>query len=74
MIFKYYILPLLLILWIPSKVFADVTIPKSNYRVPKNIAFASVGGGSSHHMWVFEILKEMHNRGHNVSFYSKVNI
>ncbi|GAA5813725.1 hypothetical protein MFLAVUS_007212 [Mucor flavus] len=71
MIFKHYILSLLLILWVPSKVFADAVIPKSNYRVPKNIAFASVGGGSSHHMWVFEILKEMHNRGHNVSFYSK---
>ncbi|KAI8085506.1 hypothetical protein BDF21DRAFT_359667 [Thamnidium elegans] len=71
MIFRHYILPLFLILWIPSEVLADVIIPKSNYRSPKNIAFASIGGGSSHHMWVFEILKEMHNRGHNVSFYSK---
>ncbi|KAI9339248.1 hypothetical protein BD770DRAFT_448208 [Pilaira anomala] len=41
--------------------------------MPKNIAFVSVGGGSSHHMWVFEILKEMHHRGHNISFYSKTD-
>lgn len=53
-------------------VLSEIIIPNAEYRSPKNIAFSTVGGGSSHHIWVFEILKEMHNRGHSISFYSKV--
>jgi hypothetical protein len=48
-------------------------VPKANYRTPKNIIFSTQGGGSSHHMWVLELLEEMHNRGHSVSLYTKVN-
>lgn len=46
--------------------------PIPDFRTPKNIAFGSSGGGSSHHLWVFEILKELNIKGHNVSFYSRV--
>jgi hypothetical protein len=61
---------------VSSTVAADdnIIIPTPNYRTPKNIVFSTQGGGSSHHMWVLEILKEMHHRGHNVSFFSRVGI
>jgi hypothetical protein len=49
-------------------------VPMPSFREPKNVLFSTIGGGSSHHMWVFEILKEMNNRGHKVSFYSKVSL
>ncbi|KAI8888941.1 glycosyltransferase family 1 protein [Backusella circina FSU 941] len=41
-----------------------------NFRTFKNVFFITQGGGTSHHLWVFEILEELHTRGHNVSFYS----
>lgn len=47
-------------------------VRSTTFRTPKNVAFATIGGGRNHHMWVFEILKEMNERGHNVSFYSRV--
>jgi hypothetical protein len=50
----------------------EQTMPFLTFRKPRNIIFSTIGGGSSHHMWVFEILKEMDKRGHNVSFYSRV--
>jgi hypothetical protein len=49
-------------------------LPLPSFRKPKNIVFSTIGGGSSYHMWVFEILKEMNNRGHKVSFYSRVRV
>jgi hypothetical protein len=48
-------------------------VPKPSFRSPKNIAFATLGGGSSHHIWVLELLEELHRRGHSVSFHSKVS-
>jgi hypothetical protein len=50
----------------------DRIVPTANFRTAKNVAFGTIGCGRSHHMWVFEILKEMNERGHNVSFYSTV--
>ncbi|GAA5805512.1 hypothetical protein HPULCUR_011029 [Helicostylum pulchrum] len=57
--------------WIPTNGISTNLKPTASFRSPKNIAFASFGGGSSHHMWVFRILKDMHSRGHNVSFFSR---
>lgn len=51
---------------------ADEIVPVPNYRVSKNIAFGSMGGGSSHHLWVLDILEEMYTRGHQIHFYSRV--
>lgn len=51
----------------------EVVVPVPNYRNPKNIAFGSLGGGSSHQLWVYEILEEMHNRGHQIHAYSRAD-
>ncbi|KAI8887918.1 glycosyltransferase family 1 protein [Backusella circina FSU 941] len=48
----------------------DILTPKADYFTPKNIAFCTQGGGSSHHFWVLEMLKELHSRGHNVSLHT----
>lgn len=66
------ILMLLLFLCLLWTLVSSEIVPTPHYRTPKNIAFSSQGGGSSHHIWVMEILKEMNHRGHNVSFFSRV--
>ncbi|CAO3700081.1 hypothetical protein G6F70_001031 [Rhizopus microsporus] len=43
----------------------------ANFREPKNILFACNIGGSSHIVWVLEILEELAARGHHVSFYTR---
>ncbi|KAI8085504.1 hypothetical protein BDF21DRAFT_380124 [Thamnidium elegans] len=65
------LITILFLAWIPTNVVSENLKPITNFRTPKNIAFASSGGGSSHHFWVFEILKDMHSRGHNISFFSR---
>jgi hypothetical protein len=52
---------------------SDILTPKADYFTPKSIAFCAQGGGSSHHFWVLEMLKELHGRGHNVSLHTAVN-
>ncbi|KAI9304333.1 hypothetical protein BJ944DRAFT_231386 [Cunninghamella echinulata] len=42
-----------------------------NYRTSKNILFAATVGGSTHVNWVLSILKELEQRGHNVTFVTK---
>ncbi|KAI8996804.1 hypothetical protein BDB01DRAFT_712946 [Pilobolus umbonatus] len=42
-----------------------------NFRQPKNIMFTSFCGGSSHVTWVLQILNELHNRGHNITYVAK---
>jgi hypothetical protein len=46
---------------------------KESFREPKNILFGSVGGGSSHINWVLNILEELANRGHNITFVTHVS-
>lgn len=46
----------------------------ANFREPKNILFACNIGGSSHIVWVLEILEELAARGHHVSFYTRVSV
>lgn len=48
-------------------------VPNVDFRLPKHIVFSTVGGGSSHNVWVLEILKELHSRNHTVSYFSRVN-
>lgn len=43
-----------------------------NYRTSKNILFIANVGGSTHVNWVLYILKELEQRGHNVTFVTKV--
>jgi hypothetical protein len=45
-----------------------------SYDQPKNIGFAGFVGGSSHYTWVLTILDELKDRGHNVTFFTKVCI
>ncbi|KAI8341142.1 hypothetical protein BC941DRAFT_391151 [Chlamydoabsidia padenii] len=40
-------------------------------RTPKKIGFGAVGGGSSHYMWVMEILQELHTRGYTSTLYTR---
>lgn len=47
-------------------------VPKVDFRFQKHIVFSSVGGGSSHNVWMLEVLKELHSRNHTVSFFSRV--
>jgi hypothetical protein len=42
------------------------------YFEPKNIGFFCAIGGSSHTTWVLTILDELADRGHNVTFLTKV--
>jgi hypothetical protein len=42
------------------------------YFEPKNIGFFCALGGSSHTSWVLTILDELAERGHNVTFLTKV--
>ncbi|KAI9266352.1 hypothetical protein EDC94DRAFT_603488 [Helicostylum pulchrum] len=65
------VITILFMVCIPANAVSHNRVPTPNFSTPKNIAFASSGGGSSHHMWVFEILKEMHSRGHSISFFSR---
>lgn len=44
------------------------------FRRPKKIAFSSLMGGSSHSHWVISIMDELHTRGHEVSYITKVLI
>ncbi|KAG1461069.1 hypothetical protein G6F56_005807 [Rhizopus delemar] len=46
-------------------------VPKVDFRFQKHIVFSSVGGGSSHNVWMLEVLKELHSRNHTVSFFSR---
>ncbi|KAI8887025.1 glycosyltransferase family 1 protein [Backusella circina FSU 941] len=48
----------------------DILIPRTDFFTPKNIIFCTQGAGSSHHFWVLEMMKELHSRGHNVSFHT----
>jgi mevalonate pyrophosphate decarboxylase len=43
-----------------------------NFREPKNIMFSAMMGGSSHVVWVLSILQELTERGHDVTFYTRV--
>ncbi|KAG1193194.1 hypothetical protein G6F70_009104 [Rhizopus microsporus] len=43
----------------------------ANFREPKNILFACSIGGSSHVIWVLEILEELAARGHHTTFYTR---
>ncbi|PHZ09855.1 uncharacterized protein RHIMIDRAFT_239974 [Rhizopus microsporus ATCC 52813] len=43
----------------------------ANFRELKNNLFACNVGGSSHIVWVLEILEELAVRGHYVSFYTR---
>lgn len=62
---------LLLVISLISTVCAFL-VPQTDFRTPKHIAFASVGGGSSHNIWVLKILEELHSRNHTVTFFSRV--
>ncbi|KAI8063679.1 uncharacterized protein B0P05DRAFT_590211 [Gilbertella persicaria] len=55
-----------------STIVLETVPPRPDFRSTKNITFSSAGGGSSHHVWVLEILKEMHHRGHQAALYSRV--
>jgi hypothetical protein len=58
------------------------TTPSSNDMVPifqsfrqsKKIGFSGTGGGSTHFNWVLAIMDELADRGHNVTFFAKVNL
>jgi hypothetical protein len=49
------------------------TAPILDARSPKNIGFGAVGGGSSHYLWVMEILQELTSRGHVSTLYTRVS-
>ncbi|CAO3703700.1 unnamed protein product [Rhizopus stolonifer] len=59
----------LIFLFLISAVYA--LVPNVDFRSPKHIVFSTVGGGSSHNVWVLEILKELHSRNHTVSYFSR---
>ncbi|KAG1151654.1 hypothetical protein G6F38_001119 [Rhizopus arrhizus] len=61
---------LLLVIPLISTVCAFL-VPQTDFRTPKHIAFASVGGGSSHNVWILKILEELHSRNHTVTFLSR---
>ncbi|CEI93939.1 hypothetical protein RMCBS344292_08163 [Rhizopus microsporus] len=43
----------------------------ADFREPKNVLFACSIGGSSHVIWVLEILEELAARGHHTIFYTR---
>jgi hypothetical protein len=43
------------------------------YFEPKNIGFVAPMGGSSHITWVLTILDELCERGHNITFFTRVS-
>jgi hypothetical protein len=47
---------------------------QENYADPRNIMFISMHGGSSHVTWVFSFLDELSNRGHSITYVTRVNI
>ncbi|CAO3621819.1 unnamed protein product [Cunninghamella blakesleeana] len=64
---------LLLVLYI-QKGFSLTATPVElveNYRTSKNVLFIASVGGSTHVNWVLYILKELEQRGHNVTFVTK---
>ncbi|KAI8344700.1 hypothetical protein BC941DRAFT_341472 [Chlamydoabsidia padenii] len=50
---------------------SSVITPRTDFRSPKIIGFAAVGGGSSHYHWVLEILQDLHTRGHQTTMYTR---
>lgn len=48
--------------------------PTVDDRSPKNFGFGAVGGGSSHYLWVMEILQELATRGHASYLYTRVRM
>lgn len=45
-----------------------------DFRVPKNVLFSCLVGGSSHVHWVLSILNELESRGHNTTYITKVRL
>lgn len=45
-----------------------------NYRERKNIMFSAMFGGSSHIVWVLEILEQLSSRGHSTFYVTRVII
>lgn len=45
---------------------------QTDFRSPQKIGFSAVGGGASHYHWVLTILREMHQRGHEATLYTRV--
>jgi hypothetical protein len=50
----------------------NISVLQQSFREPKNILFSCPAGGSSHVVWVLQILEELSARGHNVTFVTKV--